>query len=318
MKILLFTSIVFIIIAVNLLISCPTKEGFIPKEGRRRKEGRYKKKNLKDVEDAMIANQPPHSRNDESVKNKIRDIVKKADKNKDGYIDRDETKYLKTDEEIEPPPGVGEEEEEDSYLFEPKNFTDDGNPSQKFLRNFQRQKIEFDGEFSLKSLTPEMPSSEEEAKKMQKERDAKRAEQKKAKKETKRQSERELKRRERQAKKFCISSIPKTLWSWITEPFREIYYWLVKKLGMKWIGKCIDAKIFIVKKIWEIKKAIISGFWNVFIDIIMFPCRKLGIDKAYRPLWRAKVNVWNNITKPITDILVWKKNKILRLLRFIC
>ena len=27
MKILLFTSIVFVILAVNLLISCPTKEG---------------------------------------------------------------------------------------------------------------------------------------------------------------------------------------------------------------------------------------------------------------------------------------------------
>ena len=65
---------------------------------------------------------------------------------------------------------------------------------------------------------------------------------------------------------------------------------------MKWIGECIKAKKFIFKKIWEIKKAIISGFWNVMIDIIMFPCRKLGIDKAYRPLWRAKVNVWNNLS----------------------
>ena len=276
MKILLFTSIVFIIIAVNLLISCPTKEGF-----------GFKKNNYKRI----------------NKKGKRRKKKKK-----------DEEKKEKKQEEKE----EKEEKEEDSYLFEPKNFTDNGNPSQKFLKNFQRQKIEFDGEFSLKSLTPEMPNSEEEAKKMQKERDAKRAEQKKAKKEAKRQSEREVKRREKQARKFCISSIPKTIWRWITEPFREIYYWLVKKLGMKWIGKCIDAKIFIVKKIWEIKKAIISGFWNVFIDIIMFPCRKLGIDKAYRPLWRAKVNVWNNITKPITDILVWKKNKILRALRFIC
>ena len=54
---------------------------------------------------------------------------------------------------------------------------------------------------------------------------SKRAEQKKAKKEAKRQSEREVKRREKQARKFCISSIPKTIWRWITEPYREIYYW---------------------------------------------------------------------------------------------
>ena len=256
MKILLFTSIVFIILAVNLLISCPTKEGF---------------------------------------------GLKKKDK-----------KEKKEEKEEE------EEEEEESYLFEPKNFTDDGNPSQKFLKNFQRQKIEFDGEFSLKSLTPEIPNSEEEAKKMQRERDAKRAEQEKVKKEAKRQSEREVNRREKQARQFCISSIPKTIWSWITEPFREIYYWLVKKLGMKWIGECIKAKKFIFMKIWEIKKAIITGFWNVMIDIIMFPCRKLGIVKAYRPIWRAKVNVWNNITKPIRDILSWKFNKISRALRFIC
>ena len=147
MKILLFTSIVFIILAVNLLISCPTKEGF----GLKKKDKKEKKKEKK------------------------------------------------------------EEKEEDSYLFKPKNFTDNGNPSQKFLKNFQRQKIEFDGEFSLKSLTPEMPNSEEEAKKMQRERDAKRAEQKKIKKEAKRQSEREVNRREKQARKFCISRIPKTI-----------------------------------------------------------------------------------------------------------
>ena len=266
----------------------------------------------------MIANQPPHSRNNKSIKNKIRDIVKKADKNKDGYIDRSETKYLKTDEEIEVPPTLQTDNQEDDYIFKEKNFTDDGNPSQKFLKNFKRQKIEFDGEFSLKSITPEIPNSEEEAKKMQRERDAKRKEQEELKKEAERQSEREVNRREKQARQFCISSIPKTIWSWITEPFREIYYFLVKKLGMKWIGECIKAKKFIFKKIWEIKKAIIGGFWNLIIDIIMFPCKKLGIDKAFRPLWRVKVNVWNNITKPIRDILSWKVNKILRALRFIC
>uniref|UniRef100_A0A6C0CNP5 Uncharacterized protein n=1 Tax=viral metagenome TaxID=1070528 RepID=A0A6C0CNP5_9ZZZZ len=257
MKILLFTSIVFVILAVNLLISCPTKEGF-------------------------------------GINKKKKDTKEKKE-NKD-------------------------EKPEDDYIFKEKNFTDDGNPSQKFLKNFKRQKIEFDDEmkFSFKSITPEIPNSEEEAKKMQRERDAKRKEQKELKKEAERQTEREVNRREKQARQFCISSIPKTIWRWITEPFREIYYWLVKKLGMKWIKECIKAKKFIFNKIWQIKKAIISGFWNVMIDIIMFPCRKLGIDKAYRPLWRAKVNVWNNITKPIKDILTWKLNKILRALRFIC
>ncbi|MAR51400.1 MAG: hypothetical protein CML42_09775 [Rhodobacteraceae bacterium] len=254
MKILLFISIVFIIIAINLIISCPTKEGF--------------------------------------MKNK----KKEADEDKD------------VSDNVQP--------EKPSFIFEKKDYNDDGNPSQKFLKTFQRQKIEFDGEFSLKSLTPEIPDNEQEAKKMQKERDAKREEQKKAKKETQRESERQIKRRERDAKRFCISSIPKTLWQWITEPFREIYRWVVYKF--RWIGKCVDAKIFIVKKIWDILKLIFYGFRDVMYDIIMFPCRKLGIDKAYRPLWRSKVNVYNSITNPIKELLTWKKLKILRALKFIC
>lgn len=256
MKILLFTSIVFIIIAINLIISCPTKEGFGFK-----KEKKDEEKEDKDPSDNVQPEKP-------------------------------------------------------SFIFEKKDYDDDGNPSQNFLRTFQRQKIELDDEFSLKSLTPEMPNSEEEAKKMQKERDAKREEQKKAKKETQRESERKIKRRERDAKRFCLSSIPKTIWSWITEPFRKIYRWVV--YNFPWIGKCVDAKIFIAKKIWNIKKLIIYGFRDVFIDIIMFPCRKLGLDKAYRPLWRSKVNVYNSITNPIKELLTWKKLKILRALKFIC
>ena len=256
MKILLFTSIVFIIIAINLIISSTTKEGM------------------------SIG----------AMKETVEEIDDAAKKN----------------------------EKENEYMFTRKNLVDDGNPSQKFLKNFKRQKIEFDGEFTLKSITPEFPDSEQEAKKMQKERDAKRAEQEAMKKETERQSERELNRRENQAKNFCISSIPKTLWQWITEPFREIYYFLVKKLGMKWIGKCINAKLFIFGKIWDIKKRIIYGFMKVLTDIIMFPCKKVGLDKAYRPLWRAKVSVYRSITTPITELLTWKKLKILRALKFIC
>jgi hypothetical protein len=305
MKILLFTSIVFIIIAINLIISCPTKEGFM--------KNKYKKKTLKEVEDSMVHNLPPHSKDDPEMREKIKKIVKKADKDNDGYINKDETKYLRDENDVN-----SKKSPENIFVLEKKDYNDDGNPSQKFLRTFQRQKIEFDGEFSLKSLTPEIPDNEEEAKKLQKERDAKRKEQKKAKKETQRESERQIKRRERDAKRFCISSIPKTLWQWITEPFREIYNWLVKKLGMKWIGKCIDAKVFIIEKIWDIKKLIIYGFRDVFIDIIMFPCRKLGLDKAYRPLWRSKVNVYNSITAPISELLTWKKLKILRALKFIC
>ena len=137
-----------------------------------------------------------------------------------------------------------------------------------------------------------------------------------AKKETQRESERKIKRRERDAKRFCLSSIPKTIWSWITEPFRKIYRWVV--YNFPWIRKCVEAKIFIAKKIWNIKKLIIYGFRDVFIDIIMFPCRKLGLDKAYRPLWRSKVNVYNSITAPIKELLTWKKLKILRALKFIC
>ena len=252
MKILLFTSIIFIILGINLIISCPTKEG-------------------------MSVG---------AMKETVEEIDDKAKKKK--------------------------------YIFTRKNYNDDGNPSQKFLKTFKRQKIEFDGEFSLKSITPEFPDSEQEAKKMQAERDAKRAEQEAMKKETERQAERELNRRENQAKNFCISVIPKTLWQWITEPFRDIYYFLVKKLGMKWIGKCIDAKIFIFGKIWTIIKAIVNGMFGVLWDIAMFPCKKMGLDKAYRPLWRAKVNVYNSITKPISDLLTWKKLKILRALKFIC
>jgi len=254
MKILLFTSIIFIIIAINLIISCSTKEGM---------SIGAMKETVEEIDDA----------------------VKKNEK---------------------------------EYIFTKKNYTDDGNPSQKFLKTFKRQKIEFDGEFTLKSITPEIPDSEQEAKKMQAERDAKKEERDAMKKESERQAERELNRREDQARKFCISVIPKTLWKWITEPFREIYYFIVNKLGMKWIGKCIEAKKFIFGKIWEIKKSIISGFWNVMIDIIMFPCRKLGLDKAYRPLWQAKVDTYNSIIAPIVELLTWKKNKILRALRFIC
>ena len=143
MKILLFTSIIFIILGINLIISSPTKEGM-------------------------------------SI-GAMKETVEEID---------DKTK-------------------KEEYIFTRKNFKDYGNPSQKFLKTFKRQKIEFDGEFSLKSITPEFPDSEQEAKKMQAERDAKRAEQEAIKKETKRQAERELNRRENQAKNFCISVIPK-------------------------------------------------------------------------------------------------------------
>ena len=122
MKILLFTSIVFIIIAINLIISSTTKEGM------------------------SIG----------AMKETVEEIDDAAKKN----------------------------EKENEYMFTRKNLVDDGNPSQKFLKNFKRQKIEFDGEFTLKSITPEFPDSEQEAKKMQKERDAKRAEQEAMKKET--------------------------------------------------------------------------------------------------------------------------------------
>lgn len=306
MKILLFTSIVFIIIAINLIISCPTKEGFM--------KNKYEKKTLKEVEDAMVHNLPPHSKDDPEMREKIKKIVQNADKDNDGYINRDETKYLRDENDVNSKKST----EKPSFILKKKDYDDDGNPSQNFLRTFQRQKIEVDDEFSLKSLMPEIPDSEQEAKKMQAERDAKKAEQDAMKKETERQTEREVNRREKQAKNFCISSIPKTLWQWITEPFREIYYFLVKKLGMEWIGKCIDAKTFIFGKIWSIIKAIFNGMFGVLWDIAMFPCKKIGLDKAYRPLWRAKVNVYNSIKKPIVDLLTWKKLKILRAFNFIC
>ena len=144
------------------------------------------------------------------------------------------------------------------------------------------------------------------------------AEQKAFKKERKRQAEREFRRRERQAEKFCISSIPKKIWEVITKPFREIYRFIVKKLGMKWVSRCIDGKKYIFDKIWTILKAIWNGMFGVLWDIAMFPCKKTGLDKAYRPLWRAKVSSYNNIKKPIKDLLIWKKDKILRLFNWMC